>query len=103
MYICSVKKKCLTLKFTIMNKSELIAAIAEKAEMTKVDAAKAFKALLEVTKEEMGKKDGRISIIGFGSFYMQERPKRNGKNPRTGKKMVIPAKKVFKFKASKAF
>lgn len=86
-----------------MNKSELIAAVAQKAEMTKADAAKAFNAILEVTKEEMGKDDGKISIIGFGSFYMQERPERKGKNPRTGKKMVIPAKKVFKFKASKAF
>lgn len=102
-YICSVKDNCLTLKFTNMNKTELIAALAQKAEMTKVDAAKAFNALIEVTKEEMGKKDGKISIIGFGTFYMQQRPKRNGKNPQTGKKMVIPAKKVFKFKASKKF
>lgn len=97
------QKKCLTLKFKTMNKTELVAALAKKAEMTKVDAAKAFNALLEVTKEEMAKKDGKISIIGFGTFYMQQRPKRNGKNPQTGKKMVIPAKKVFKFKASKKF
>lgn len=86
-----------------MNKTELIAALAKKADMTKVDAAKTFNALLEVTKEEMKKKDGKISVIGFGTFYMQQRPKRNGKNPQTGKKMVIPAKKVFKFRASKKF
>ena len=86
-----------------MNRSELIDAIAKKADMTKTDAGKAFKAFLEVTKEEMGKKDGKISIIGFGTFYMQQRPKRKGKNPQTGKAITIPAKKVFKFKASKKF
>jgi len=86
-----------------MNKTELIAAVAAKAGMTKVDTAKAFNALLEVTKEEMGKKDGKVAIIGFGTFYMQQRAKRTGKNPRTGKKITIPAKKVFKFKASKKF
>ena len=86
-----------------MNKTELIAAIAAKAEMTKVDAAKAFNALLAVTKEEMKKKDGKISIIGFGTFSKQHRAKRNGKNPQTGKKIVIAAKDVMKFKVSKAF
>ena len=86
-----------------MNKTELIAAIAAKAEMTKVDAAKAFNALLAVTKEEMKKKDGKISIIGFGTFSKQHRAKRNGKNPQTGKKIVIPEKDVMKFKVSKAF
>ena len=92
-----------TLKFINMNKTELIAAVAKKADMTKVDAAKAFNALLEVTKEEMKKKDGKIAIIGFGTFFMQQRAKRTGKNPQTGKKITIPAKKVFKFKASKKF
>lgn len=86
-----------------MNKTELIAALAKKAEMSKVDAAKAINALLDVTKEEMQKKDGKISIIGFGTFFMQQRPKREGKNPQTGKKMTIPAKSVFKFRASKNF
>ena len=86
-----------------MNKTELIAAVAKKAGMTKVDDAKSFNALLEVTKEEMKKKDGKIAIIGFGTFYMQQRAKRTGKNPQTGKKITIPAKKVFKFKASKKF
>ncbi|MCR4816380.1 MAG: HU family DNA-binding protein [Bacteroidales bacterium] len=86
-----------------MNKTELIAAVAKKAGMTKVDTAKTFNALLAVTKEEMKKKDGKIAIIGFGTFYMQQRAKRTGKNPQTGKKITIPAKKVFKFKASKKF
>lgn len=85
-----------------MNKTDLIAAIAEKAGMTKVDAAKSFNALIEVTKNEL-KKGTKISLIGFGSFYMQKRDARNGKNPRTGKAIKIPAKEVLKFKASKKF
>ncbi len=85
-----------------MNKTELIAAIAKKAEMTKVDAAKAFNALMDVTKETM-KKGDKIALIGFGTFSMQNRPARKGKNPRTGKAIKIPAKKVLKFKASKKF
>lgn len=85
-----------------MNKTELIAAIAEKANMTKVDAAKAFNALMDVTKEGL-KKGEKISLIGFGTFSVQKREARNGKNPRTGKTIKIPAKDVLKFKASKKF
>jgi DNA-binding protein HU-beta len=85
-----------------MNKTELIAAVAKKAGMTKVDAAKAFNALTEVTKETL-KGGDKIALIGFGTFYMQKRPKRDGINPRTGKKIKIPAKNVLKFKASKKF
>ncbi len=96
------QNNCLTLNFIIMNKTELVAAIAKKAEITKAAAAKTFNALLEVTKAEM-KKGGKIAIIGFGTFSMQNRPARKGKNPRTGKTIKIPAKKVLKFKASKKF
>ena len=85
-----------------MNKTELIAAVAKKAEMTKVDSAKAFNALMEVTREEL-KKGNKIALIGFGTFSMQNRPKRKGKNPRTGKAITIPAKKVLIFKASMKF
>ena len=70
-----------------MNKTELIAAIAAKAEMTKVDAAKAFNALLAVTKEEMKKKDGKISIIGFGTFSKQHRAKRNARTRRPARRL----------------
>ena len=86
-----------------MNKTELIAAVAEKAGLTKTDTAKAFNALLEVTKKEVNKKEGKVSIIGFGSFYMQKRAARKGKNPQTGAAIKIPAKKVLKFKPSKKF
>lgn len=83
-----------------MNKSELVAAIAEKAGMTKADAAKALNAFTDVVKEDV-KAGNKITLIGFGTFSMQQRPARDGKNPRTGEKMKIPAKAVFKFKASK--
>ena len=85
-----------------MNKTELIAAVAQKAGMTKVDTAKAFNALLEVTKATV-KKGKKISLIGFGTFEQVKRKERKGMNPRTGKTIKIPAKKVVKFKASKKF
>lgn len=96
-------KYCLTIKIITMNKTQLIAAVAEKSGMTKTDTAKMFAALLEVTKKEVNKKDGKVAIIGFGSFSMQKRAARKGKNPRTGAAIKIPAKKVLKFKASKKF
>lgn len=80
-----------------MNKVELIAAIAEKAGMTKVDARKAVDAMIDVAKEEL-KKDGKIALVGFGTMGINERPARQGRNPRTGKTIKIAAKKVVKFK-----
>lgn len=80
-----------------MNKVELIAAVAEKASMTKVDARKAVDAMIDVAKEEL-KKDGKIALVGFGTMGINERPARQGRNPRTGKTIKIAAKKVVKFK-----
>ncbi len=80
-----------------MNKVELIAAVAEKAGMTKVDARKAIDAMIDVAKEEL-KKDGKIALVGFGTMGINERPARQGRNPRTGKTIKIAAKKVVKFK-----
>jgi len=85
-----------------MNKTELIAAVAKKANMTKVDAAKAINAFIDVTKETV-KADKKLSLIGFGSMYQQKRAARKAINPRTGKTVKVPAKKVVKFKVSKAF
>ena len=85
-----------------MNKTQLVKAIAEKAGLSKNDAGKAFKALMDVTNDTL-KNGDKIQIIGFGTFMMQERPARKGKNPRTGKPIKIPAKKVLKFKASKKY
>ena len=83
-----------------MNKTELIAAMAEKAGMTKVDAGKALNAYVDVVKEQLAKGD-KITLVGFGTFGVSERPARTGRNPRTGKSIKIAAKKVAKFKAGK--
>lgn len=80
-----------------MNKVELINAVAEEAGMTKVDARKAIDAILEVSKAEL-KKGGKIALVGFGTISVNERPARQGRNPRTGKAIKIAAKKVVKFK-----
>ena len=80
-----------------MNKVELISAVAEKAGMTKVDARKAIDAILEVSKNEL-KKGGKVSLVGFGTMGINERPARQGRNPRTGKTIKIAAKKVVRFK-----
>lgn len=80
-----------------MNKSEFIAAIAEKAGLSKVDAQKAVNALADVVQEEM-EQGGKISILGFGSFSVTERAARKGVNPKTKEAIQIPARKVVKFK-----
>ena len=84
-----------------MNKTELVAAIAEKAEIKKVDAEKALKAFTEVVAAEL-KKGEKVQLVGFGTFDVLERPARQGRNPRTGKSMKIKASKAPKFKAGKA-
>ena len=84
-----------------MNKTELVAAIAEKTELSKKDAEKAVKAFTDVVAEEL-KKGEKIQLVGFGTFEVAERPARQGRNPRTGENMPIPASKAPKFKAGKA-
>lgn len=80
-----------------MNKVELINAVAEKADMAKVDARKAVDAVVDAIKEEL-KKDGKVALVGFGTMLVTKRDARQGRNPRTGKDIKIPAKKVVKFK-----
>mgnify|MGYP001337830259 CR=1 FL=1 len=84
-----------------MNKTELIAAVAEKAEISKKDAEKAVKAFTDVVSEELVN-GGKIQLVGFGTFEVSERPAREGRNPRTGETMTIAATKTPKFKAGKA-
>ena len=84
-----------------MNKTELVAAIAEKTELSKKDAEKALKAFTYVVAEEL-KKGEKIQLVGFGTFEVAERPEREGRNPSTGKAMKIAASKSPKFKAGKA-
>ena len=85
-----------------MNKTELIAAVAEKAGLTKKDVEKAVAALLETVKGEVAKK-GKVQLIGFGTFEARTRNARTGKNPRTNEPIKIPAATVPAFKAGKAF
>ena len=66
-----------------MNKTELIAAVAEKAEISKKDAEKAIKAFTEAVSEELVK-GGKIQLVGFGTFEVSERAAREGRNPKTG-------------------
>ena len=84
-----------------MNKAELVAAIAEKSELSKKDAEKALKAFTEVVTEEL-KKGNKIQLVGFGTFEVAKRAAREGRNPQTGATMSIPASKAPKFKAGKA-
>ena len=84
-----------------MNKTELIAAIAEQAEISKKDAEKALKAFTDVVAEEL-KKGEKIQLVGFGTFEVSERAARTGRNPQTGAEMKIAASKAPKFKAGKA-
>ena len=81
-----------------MNKAELITAMAEKAGMTKVDAKAALEAFVCATSCALAKGD-KLALIGFGTFSVVQRPARKGRNPRTKKELMIPAKKVVKFKA----
>ena len=84
-----------------MNKTELVAAMAEKAELSKKDAEAALKAFIDVVSEEL-KKGEKVQLVGFGTFEVSERAAREGRNPQTGETMEIKASKTPKFKAGKA-
>lgn len=84
-----------------MNKTELVAAIAERTQISKKDAEKAVKAFTEVVAEELTKGE-KIQLVGFGTFEVSDRAAREGRNPRTGETMTIAASKTPKFKAGKA-
>ena len=84
-----------------MNKTELVVAVAEQADISKKDAEKVLKAFVDVVTEEM-KKGEKVQLVGFGTFEVSERAAREGRNPQTGKTMKIEACKAPKFKAGKA-
>ena len=84
-----------------MNKAELVAAIAERTELSKKDTEKALKAFVDVVAEEL-KKGETIQLVGFGTFEVSERAAREGRNPANGQPMQIAASKAPKFKAGKA-
>ena len=84
-----------------MNKTELISAMSEKSELTKVDTEKALKAFIDTVTEEL-KNKGKVQLVGFGTFETSERAERQGRNPKTGEAITIPASKSPKFKAGRS-
>jgi nucleoid DNA-binding protein len=84
-----------------MNKTDLIASIAEKAELSKADAGKALEGLIEAVKETLAKGED-VALVGFGTFKLRSRAARTGRNPRTNEEIKIPASKVPAFTAGKA-
>lgn len=84
-----------------MNKTELIAAVAEKAEVSKKDAEKAVAAVIDAITEELVA-GGKVQLVGFGTFEVRTRAERKGRNPQTKQEITIAASKLPVFKAGKA-
>ena len=83
-----------------MNKTELIASVAQKTELSKKDAEKAVKAVFDTIAEELAT-GGKVQVIGFGTFEIRERAAREGRNPQSGEVITIAASKSPAFKAGK--
>ena len=84
-----------------MTKSELVEVMAGEAEISKVAAAKALDAMIKGITKTL-KKNGKVTLVGFGTFAVTKRKARKGRNPRTGEAIKIPAAKLPKFSAGKA-
>ena len=84
-----------------MNKAELVTAMAEKADMSKKDAEKALKAFEDAVTEELANQ-GKVQLVGFGTFDVAKRAAREGRNPQTSEKIQIPESTAPRFKAGKA-
>jgi DNA-binding protein HU-beta len=84
-----------------MTKADLVDFIADEAGISKTASALALNAYVKAVAKEL-KKTGKLGLVGFGTFSVVKRKAREGRNPQTGKKIKIPAKKVIKFKAGKA-
>jgi DNA-binding protein HU-beta len=84
-----------------MTKADLIAQIKEKANLSKADAENALAATIEAVTEAL-KNGDKVQLIGFGTFEVRDRKEKESKNPRTGEKIIVPAKKAPAFKAGKA-
>lgn len=82
-----------------MNKAELVDNISEKTNWTKADSKVALESILEAIREGVAS-DGKVQMVGFGTFKSVERAARTGRNPKTGEAVEIPAKTVTKFSAS---
>lgn len=85
-----------------MTKEELIERMAEEANISKAQAGRALTAFTDGVKETLKKKNGKVTLVGFGTFSNVHRKARKGVNPATGEKMTIKARNVVKFQAGKA-
>lgn len=83
-----------------MNKGELVASISDKSGLTKIDSERALEAIIDSVTEAL-KNGDEVRLVGFGTFTTSDRPASDGRNPRTGEKIKIPAHRVPKFKAGK--
>ncbi len=83
-----------------MTKADLVSKIAEKAGLTKTDSEKALNAFLKSVQDTLVS-EGKLTLTGFGTFAVEQRKARNGRNPRTGAEIKIPACKVVKFRPGK--
>lgn len=84
-----------------MNKTELVNAVAEKADFSKKDADKAVAAVLDSITDALTQGD-KVQIVGFGTFEVRARAEKQGRNPKTGEAMIVPASNLPAFKAGKA-
>ena len=84
-----------------MNKTELVNAVAEKADFSKKDADKAVAAVLDSITDALAQGD-KVQIVGFGTFEVRARAEKQGRNPKTGEAMIVPASNLPAFKAVKA-
>jgi DNA-binding protein HU-beta len=85
----------------VMNKAELVNAIAEKTGLSKKDTEATINSFVSVVSDELAKKE-KVQLVGFGTFETRERAARTGRNPQTGKELKIAASTVPAFKAGKA-
>ena len=84
-----------------MNKTELVAAMAKETNLSKKDVEDVLKSFVDVVSKEL-KNGGKIQLVGFGTFEVAERAERQGRNPKTGEAITIPASKSPKFKAGRS-
>lgn len=99
--VCSNVIETLWEEVNVMNKTDLVNAVAEKSDLAKKDATKAVDAVFESVMDSL-KNGEKVQLIGFGNFEVRERSERKGRNPQTGEEIKIPASKVPAFKPGKA-
>ncbi len=80
-----------------MNKNDLVAELLKSSDMTKTKALKFVDLMIDTIADELKRKDGKITLVGFGTFRSITKKRKKGRNPRTGEEIVIPKRKSVKF------